>query len=70
MTETRSAYYINGITAWKHRLEKELRLSMARYARLEGQCHPHLQDQGRFIDLQMRVLKILNAELQPQSEDE
>ncbi len=57
------AYYSNSLKSKRTELLKELRLSMARYARLEKMHHPSKIDQGRWIDLTKKFIALIDAEL-------
>jgi hypothetical protein len=61
---TPHGYLINGLKAWKAELQRDLRIGMARYARLEGQQHPCLWDQGRMIELHKEVIAMIDRELE------
>ncbi len=57
------AYYINGLTSMRSRLQKEHRLLMARYGRMERMGHPDMRDQGRLIDLNRKFLELVTEAL-------
>jgi len=57
-------YYLNSLRAWKSERQKEHRMLMARYARLEGTHSPVLRSQGKLIDFNKRFLEMLSAEIE------
>lgn len=57
------AYYLNGLYAWRSRLQKEHRALMARYGRMERMGHPDLADQGAMIRLNAQFLELVGAAL-------
>ena len=59
-----SGYYINSLHAMRNRLQKEHRLLMARYGRMERMGHPDLRDQGRAIDLHKKFLEMVKDEME------
>lgn len=60
---TERGYYLSSLLAWKADLQKQLRQSMARYARMEIMAHPDKQDQGKLIDITRAFIQRLDAEM-------
>lgn len=56
-------YLLNGLRAWKTERQKEHRMLMARYARLERQAHPCTRAQGKMIDLNRKIIELIDAEI-------
>lgn len=57
-------YYLNSLRLWKTAVQKDLRMMMARYARLEGIGSPILRSQGKLIDFNKRILEMLTTEIE------
>ena len=62
-------YYLNSLRAWKADLQKQLRQSMARHARMEKMSHPDKPDQGKLIDLTRGFIQRLDDELKELGHD-
>lgn len=56
-------YYLNSLRAWIDRLRDEHRKLMARHARLERQGHPSTYGQGKLIDLNARMIELVDSAL-------
>ncbi len=69
ISEQDCGYYLNSLRSWKAERQKEHRMLMARYARLEGTHSPILRSQGKLIDFNGRFLKMISEEIAKYSGD-
>lgn len=53
-------YLLNGLYTWKRERQVEHRILMARYARLEKQAHPSTIAQGKFIELNRKIIELID----------
>lgn len=56
----RDAWLYEGLRRWREARQLEHRKLMARYARLEKQAHPQTASQGRLIEINEKIIALLN----------
>lgn len=61
------SWYKAGLLEQKARLQKELRLQMARYARMEKMDHPDTKYQGMGIELTQKMIRLVESEITARS---
>lgn len=54
-------YLLNSLFAWKQERQREHRMLMSRYASLERQNHPCLRSQGKAIELNRKIIELIDA---------